>query len=307
MARARGRLDIALVPTLDALLTEKNVTRAAQKLGVTQSAVSHALRKLRDHFGDELLVRTPSGLVLTPRAERLAESVRKSLEVLDEVDADQPFDPKTAKATFTIAMADFVAIVLLPTLLERLGREAPGVDIVVRPLTAESERALESGAIDLLVAGARSAPAGCYRQKILDDGWVALVREDHPVLHDGLDRERYAALGHVLVAPRGSARGPVDDALEEAGLTRRIAVRVPQLHLGAFLLIETDFVMTTVAAAGRVVAYHLPLAVLDVPLDLPRVTWMQLWHERSQKDEGHAWLRGILAECAPHERGSRSA
>jgi DNA-binding transcriptional LysR family regulator len=195
-------------------------------------------------------------------------------------------------------MADFVALVLLPGLLARITAEAPGIEIVVRPLTADSERALENGSVDLLVASARSTPAGCLRQKILEDGWVCLVRRDHPVVREGLDRARFAALSHVLVAPRGSTQGAVDEALEDLGLSRNIAVRVPQLHLGAFLVARSDLVMTTIAAAGRVVAQHLPLAVLDVPLDLPRMTWVQLWHERHRRDDGHAFLRRAVADAS---------
>jgi DNA-binding transcriptional LysR family regulator len=294
----RGRLDLSLGPALDALLSERNVTRAASRLGVTQSAASHALRKLREHFDDELLVRAPSGFVLTERAERLADAVRRSLEVLEDVDRQRDFDPATTRRSFTLVMADFVALVLLPGLLARITAEAPGIEIVVRPLTADSERALENGSVDLLVASARSTPAGCLRQKILEDGWVCLVRRDHPVVREGLDRARFAALSHVLVAPRGSTQGAVDEALEDLGLSRNIAVRVPQLHLGAFLVARSDLVMTTIAAAGRVVAQHLPLAVLDVPLDLPRMTWVQLWHERNRRDQGHAFLRRAVADAS---------
>lgn len=300
--RPGRRLDLSLVPALDALLTERSVTRAAAKLGVTQSAVSHALRKLRAHFGDELLVRAPGGLVLTERAERLAAAVRRSLEVLDEVDREDEFDPETARRSFVVAMPDFAALVLMPSLMGRVAAEAPGIDVVVRPLTADSERALEGGSVDLLVASARSTPAGCLRQKIFEDGWLSLVRRDHPAARERLNRDRFAALSHVLVAPRGTARGPVDEALAAAGLSRRIALRVPHLQLGAYLVARSDLILTTTAAAARIVAEHLPLATVEVPLDLPRVTWVQLWHERNRRDEGHAWLRRALADSAANAR-----
>ncbi len=299
MAAKKRRFDLSLAPTLDAILSEKSVTRAATKLGVTQSAVSHSLRKLREHFGDELLVRAPDGFVLTARGERLAEAVRKSLDLLDAAEGDAPFDPSEARRTFTIAMADFVALVLLTPLLERVAKEAPNVEIVVRPLTNESERALETAAVDLLISHPRSTPAGCFRQKLADDGWLTLVRKGHPALRSGkLDLERFAALGHVLVAPRGFARGAVDEALEAAGKARRIAVRVPQLALAAFIVARTDLVTTAIASAARAAASHLPIALVETPLDLPRQTWVQLWHERSQRDEGHVWLRSLLVDVA---------
>lgn len=288
-----------LVPTLDALLEERSVTRAAARLGVTQSAVSHGLRKLRDHFGDELLVRSPSGLTLTPRAERLAEAVRKSLELLERADEEAPFDPETTHRSFTIVMADHVALVLLGGLVARVAAEAPNVDLVIRPLVTDSERALETGAVDLLVAGPRATPASCYRQKLADDGWVTLVREGHPLAGKRMDLDQFLALRHVLVAPRGVGRGPVDEALDAMGRRRRVAVRVPQLSLAAFLVARSDLVTTAIASAARVVAENLPIRAVETPLDLPAGTWIQLWHERSQRDPGHAWLRRILAEIAP--------
>jgi DNA-binding transcriptional LysR family regulator len=307
MANARKRqrrLELHLVPTLDALLTERSVTRAAAKLGVTQSAVSHGLRKLRDHFGDELLVRSPQGFVLTSRAERLADAVRRSLELLEQADEDAPFEPGEARRSFTIVMADFVALVLLTPLLERVEKEAPNVEIVVRHLTAESERALETGAVDLLIANSRSTPAGCFRQKLAEDSWVTLLREGHPTLRGGtsIDLARFIAMRHVLVAPRGTGRGPVDEALEAVGETRRIAVRVPQLSLAAFIVARTDLVTTAIASAARAAAKNLPITLVEPPLDLPRQTWVQLWHERSQRDSGHAWLRRVLAEVALRAR-----
>jgi DNA-binding transcriptional LysR family regulator len=297
--KRRGRLDLHLVPTLDALLEERSVTRAAARLGVTQSAVSHGLRKLREHFGDELLVRSPNGLSLTARAERLADAVRRSLELLERADEEAPFDPATTHRSFTIVMADHVALVLLGALVERVTNEAPNVDLVVRPLTSESERALETGAVDLLVAGTRSTPAGCYRQKLADDGWVTLVRADHPKVGKKMDLDQFLALRHVLVAPRGVGRGPVDEALDAMGRRRRVAVRVPQLSLAAFLVARSELVTTAIASAARVVAETLPIRAVATPLDLPPGTWMQLWHERSQRDSGHAWLRKVLGEIAP--------
>ncbi len=283
---------------LDALLTEQSVTRAAARLGVTQSAVSHALRKLRAHFGDELLVRAPGGFTRTARATRLAVAVRQSLALLERAEEEETFEPRTARRTFTIAMADFVALVLLTKLLARVASEAPGVDLVVRALTADSEQRLEAGTVDLLVAGARSTPSGCFRQKLCEDGWVTMLREDHPVLRHGLDIERFVGLRHVLVAPRGASRGPVDDALEVLDRTRRIALCVPQLSLAAFVVAHSDLVTTAVASSARVAAASLPVVTVAPPLALAPASWVQLWHERCQRDPGHAWLRKIVADVS---------
>lgn len=304
MARRRPpekpTLDLNLLVVLDALLVERSVTRAASRLGLSQSATSHALARLRDHFGDPLLVRTGDKLALTARATDLAEPVRGALAQLDgAVRGARAFDPARARRAFTVAMADHVGALLLPPLHARLARAAPDVDLRVAAVHRDIEAALDSDAADLLVtmsSGGDDAP-GLYQQRLFDDRYVCVVRRGHPATRRALTVEAYAALPHLLIAPRGG-RGIVDRELAARGLARRVAMQVPHALVAPHVVAASDLVLTVIARFARAYADILPLEVLDVPLALPALTCRQRWHERSHHDPAHAWLRARVVEAA---------
>ena len=303
MARRRPpekpTLDLNLLVVLDALLAERSVTRAASRLGLSQSATSHALARLRDHFGDPLLVRTGGKLVLTARANDLAEPVRGALAQLDgALRGARAFDPARARRAFTVAMADHLAALLLPPLHARIARTAPAVDLRVAAVHREIEAELDSDATDLLVTMSTGDDAqGLYQQRLFDDRYVCLVRRGHPAARRALTAEAYAALPHLLIAPRGG-RGVVDRELAARGLARRVAVQVPHALVAPHVVAASDLVLTAIARFARAYAAILPLDVIDVPLELPAVTCRQRWHERSHHDPAHAWLRARVAEAA---------
>jgi DNA-binding transcriptional LysR family regulator len=294
--RRSGRLDLSLLPSLDALLAERSVTRAAARLGVTQSAVSHALAKLRAHYGDPLLVRTPQGLVLTERAERLADVVRRTLDALDRADrGEQTFDPSAARRSFTVAMSDYVGLAVLPGLLAHLDRHAPGIDLVVRPVVPEIDHSLEAGTVDLVLAHLRDDSPGLYRQKLVEHRWLSVVRAGHAVLGRPMTLKAWAALKHVTVSLRGG-RGQVDEALARLDVRRRVAVKVPQFALAAFLVARSDLVLTLPEGAARLFASLMPLDVFEPPLALPSIVFWQIWHERNHHDPAHEWLRKVVSD-----------
>jgi DNA-binding transcriptional LysR family regulator len=216
--RSRDQLDLNLVRTLDALLAERNVTRAAARVGLTQSAASHALQRLRDHFDDPLLVRTAVGMTLTERAAALIAPVRDGLQLIERaVDDRADFEPAGARRTFTLAMTDYLGELLLPEVYARIAAEAPGVDLRVVSIVEDVERCLETDGVDLVLsmAAMREVPANLYRKQLFEEPYVCAVRSGHPLLDDEVTLERYCSAAHVLVAPRGG-RGVVDRMLARA-------------------------------------------------------------------------------------------
>lgn len=304
-------VDLNLLVALDALLEERSVTRAAQRLGLSQPATSHALARLRELTGDALLVRSGARLVRTPRAEALQPAVRAILDDVRRALEGDHFEPASARRAFTIASADYGELVLVPPLLRILAREAPGVDLVVRPVPEEPAEALAAGRVDLVlgVEPGRGAPGSLERRKLFDDGFVCLVRRDHPVLERELTVERFAAMGHLFIAPRGTRGGVVDDALGRRGLERRVVAMVPSFVAAPALVAESDLVVTLPSLLAARLAGPFGLRALEAPVRLPRFTISALWHARSRRDPAHAWLRATLVRAAGQvaARGSSRA
>lgn len=298
---------------LDALLDEGNVTRAARRVGLSQSAMSHALGRLRRSFDDQLLVRSGNRLVLTPRAEQLKGKLRAGLEQLARaVRGEVAFDPATSQRRFTIATTDIVAIRVLPPFLERMRREAPGLELQVVGLDERSVYdALEGGEIDLAHVVNRQSPPGFRRRLAFREGFACLARADHPSLRDGtLSLEDYAALPHALISPTGQGSGVVDRALAAIGLERRVSLRVQFFLLAPLLIANSDLVLTAPRRLSEQFASWAGLALFDPPLELPGFDVHGIWHERFQDDPAHRWLRAHLfaesesASCASSDSAS---
>ncbi len=300
LASARGRqLDLNLLVALDALLAEGNVTRAAERLGLTQPAMSHALNRLRALLDDPLLVRTPRGMVPTPRAEELAPAIRSALDDIDRALRGRPsFDPATSTRCFTIAAVDHGELVILPPLLARISAEAPGVDLLVRPLRLDKlEEELESGVIDLAF-GVISAEdnLATFRQRLFHESFVCLVRADHPKVGATISLEEFVALDHALVGPRGRRGGFVDSELQKLGLTRRVALMVPHFLVAPMMLAKSDLILTAPERIARAFAAILPLRIVPTPFELKGFDVSQMWHERQAHEPAHRWLRSLIVE-----------
>jgi DNA-binding transcriptional LysR family regulator len=291
-------MDPSLLPLLDALLELRNVTRAAKRVGLTQSAASHALARLREQLADPLLVRAGGGMALTPRARELVEPVRRAVQALEAVATDTPaFDPRRARRTFAIATGDYQGMTILPALYKRLAKAAPGVDLRILQLASGIEDLLETEALDLVLS--LSSPAtrpGLYRQRLFEEPYTCVVRDGHPAQR-ALTLEAFCALGHVLVAPRGQ-RGVVDHALAERGASRRVTVVVPGFGVAGHLVAGSDLVLTTPERVARALARTLPLRIVPPPLPVPPAVCWQQWHERTHRDPGHVWLRALVAEVS---------
>lgn len=295
-----ARLNLNLLVTLDALLEERNVSRAATRLGVTQSAVSHALRQLREHFGDPILVRVRGGMAPTTRAKALAGPVRRGLLALDQAMDDQPgFDPQTSTRSFTLASTDLVATIASPALVTDVSEVAPRVGLQMIPaMPQQLGLQLENGEVDLALVPGYTELATCKRRKLFEETFSCLVRTDHPRVGKRLTLERYIELGHVLISPTGEGRSTVDPLLAERGLTRHIAYRVRYFTAAPFVIADSDLVLTAPTRLCRLFAEALPLRVLSPPLPLPRFTIYAYWHPRWDADPGHRWFRERVVAMA---------
>ncbi len=295
-------VDLNLVLALDALLAERHVTRAAARLGITQSAASHALARLRDLFDDPLLVRGPRGTMMpTPRASALAPAIHRILVDLSAVvRGDAAFDPATARRTFHLGTSDYVELVLMPRLLERIQRTAPNVDLFLHTLTDHGDEALGSGAVDVVIGPPRSTarPAGSYEKHLFKESFTCIVRENHPLAASRLTLPRYCAAAHLLVAPRGTLGSYVDDALAAVGRTRRIALAVPHFLVVPYLIASSDLIATLATRVAETFADMLGLVTMPPPLALPKFDMALAWHERNHDDAPHRWLREQILAVA---------
>ena len=293
-------LNLNLLLVLDALNREQNVTRAAKRLGLTQSAVSNALAQLRLALGDPLFVRARRGVVPTERAQELAGPVRQALAIVDTaLEGTGAFDPQKSTRSFVIAASDYTEYVVLPALLRHLEREAPGVRIEVRSWGYhEVPASLEAGEVDLMLGYYGALPPGHHEQPLFQEEYVCIVRKGHPTVRGRLTLKRYLALGHVLVTQRPGSIGSVDTALGRMGLSRRIGARVSHFLMVPQLVAETDLVAALSRRIAEPALKALSLSLHAPPLELPKSSVGQVWHERTHDDAANRWLRGVMAQIA---------
>jgi DNA-binding transcriptional LysR family regulator len=291
-------IDTNLLLALEALLTERSVTRAAARLGVGQPAMSHSLARLREHFGDPLLVRRGRDLVLSEKARALLDSVTQATAALSRVFEERPgFDP-AAPRRFAVACTDLFSLRFVPELLATVEREAPGVELEVRPLVARSTEQILGDGVDLAFGVFEDVPPAINQEHLFSDPFVCVVRADHPAVeHEALSLESYVSLPHLEVAPAPQSRpgARIDRVLAAQGLKRRVKSRVPYFLLAAQILARTDQALTMTRSYAGVLATLGSLRVVAAPIELPPLAFSQIWLHRSDDDPGHRWLRATTA------------
>lgn len=288
------QVNLNLLVYLDMLLQERSVTKAAGRLGITQSAMSHNLRQLREIFGDPLLVRGRGGMQPTPRAEELRIPLRQGLTALRRTLEGEPaFEPATSSRRFVLAAGDAVAMLLLPPLLEQLQTTGPSVDLDVVPFDGRRYAAqLETGEVDLAVSAFFPDAPALRMKKLRPESFVCVVREDHPCVGETLDAATWAKLPHVLVSPQGTGGpGVVDRVLKKHGLERRVAVRIRYFLAAPMLVARTNLVLTVTRSLAEMFAKSLPVRLVEPPLELPTFSVGIGWHERVAKDPANRWIR----------------
>ena len=289
-------LDLNLLVVFDALYEERNVTAAAERLDLSQPAMSNALARLRRLMGDTLFVRTSEGMFPTPRAQELAGPVRQALaNIQSAIQQERAFVPARAQRTFTIAATDYAEFVLLPKLMEHLASVAPHIDLDVVSVGAEIPKTeLESGRVDLALGRFREIPRGIQAARLFEERFVCVVRVPHPVVRQHLSLKQFTTLSHVLVSARGAGPGVVDEALVQHGLQRRVALWVPHFLVIPIVVAQSDLIATLSERVARFFAPFLSLRVLTPPVQLSSYPVVQVWHERVQQDPAHHWLRELL-------------
>lgn len=284
-----NRVDLNLFVVLDTIYTERNLTRTAEVLCVTQPTVSNALSRLRGTFNDELFVRSPRGMVPTPLTENIIGRVRESLQMLEtSVLEGDVFDPASCDRTFQLSMNDDTAATLLPDIMETLSQQAPGVSLqnyLVR--RRELFSALASGQLDLAIdVIGRADPQLCH-QPLFKERYVCLVRPDHPLVGASLTTEQYLAMGHVHVSSRPTGLGIVDAELNRLGYQRDIRLRLQNHYTAPEVVSRTDLILTAPSHWAR----RTRLKVVELPLVMPGLQINLIWHRSADNDQASRWLR----------------
>lgn len=295
-----GAFDLNLLKVLHALLTERHVTRAAERLGRSQPAVSNALQRLRQSLGDDLLVRSPNGLALTPRAQLLQQPLRDLLALVDDtVLGPSPFDPATTDGVFRVALPDRLTIAIVPPLFERLHRAAPRLALQI--VTADRDHAVEllnADAIDAFV-GWVDPPQHLHSEFLLDEAPFCVMRRDHPLTR----RKRFtiAALlsyPHLAVSAAGGRTQIFDDRLAQHGLARHAQVILTSFTAVPHILRGSDMVGVFTRFAAEAFLPGDGLIKRPLPIDVGNITTSLIWHARYERDPRHAWLRAqITSVC----------
>ena len=304
-------LDLNLLRVFDEVMAERNLTRAARNLSLTQPAVSNALRRLRQTLGDELVQRSGNGMAPTPRAVAIWPAVREALRQLQESLVPSEFVAASATTAFVLAMADSTAVALIPGLNDILEGEAPGVVLRVVPLVTRDPRPmLDMEACDLaighfpsvlpdLTARAQSGQTLPFLfQRLYDGEYVCVMRKDHPLADGDLTLDRYCAARHMLVSFSGRPYGFIDESLAALGRERRLVLTVNQFFTAARVVANSNLLtvlprhfIDVTGLTGKLALRPLPLAVSPVHVDA-------LWHRRSEQRSEHAWLRQAVLRSA---------
>jgi DNA-binding transcriptional LysR family regulator len=293
-------LELRQLRVLDVILQERNLTRAAGTLGLTQPALSKTLKQLRRYFSDPLLVRVGNRMQPTPLALRLGPEVR---EILDRVTvlnaAHRPFDAATSAREFSFCVVDSGLIRLVPTLLDHLERHAPHVRLNVRNVNLNYlESWLESGQLDFAMGSYPSLTKHVRRQTLWSIRYVSLVRQAHPSAGERMSAKVLASERHVLVSTAGTGHShqQIEKSLERVVPSRNIVCRVPSFLAAAVVASRADVVVTIPSSLADSVASSLGLVVLQPGFKLPRIDVSQYWHERFHREPGSRWIRDVFSE-----------
>ena len=292
------RFDLNLLNVLDVMLQTKNVTMAAAKLGVTQSAVSNALNRLREGLDDPMFVRTSDGMMPTVRAEQLAIPVREALfQIRQALEQRAEFVPEQSNRTFRLFMTDAGQMVLLPALLELVATEAPSVNIETHQVPSPRARAeaMERDEIDLAIGYFLDFEGSFHFRNLFDENYVCMVRANHPNIQGSLSLDDFMSLSHLVFEPPGGGHRYQEHIVEtifaEHGIKRRVAARISHL-LGFSTMIEkTDLLTTIPYRLAEACAKYGNVQLLKPPIALPSFAVTQFWHERFHHDPGNRWLR----------------
>lgn len=289
-------LDLNLLLVFHEVFRERQISAAARRLKVTQSAVSNALARLRRSTGDELFVRTLEGMQPTPFAERMAEPVAAALGHLEEAfKPAEGFDPSSTRRRFTIAMTDVGETYFMPKLIAACAVQAPQVDIAsVRAGLVDLRAEMAAGRVDMAIGAFEDAPAVLYQRRLFRQDYVSLVRKGHPLASELSLLERFSTARHLVVTSMESPYDGINDALAKAGIALDAAFSVPHFAAVPYIVSTTDLVATVPRKLAERAAEPFQLQVTPSPLGLPALQTNMFWHRRYNQDEAGRWLRALV-------------
>ncbi len=297
-------LDLNLIRVFDALMAERSATRAGDRIGLSQPAVSAALNRLRHALNDQLFVRRGNEMVPTPRAEALAPLARAALSQIERmVEPPGSFDPAGLERHFTLMGSDFVSMLLMPALASRIRTAAPRVVLRLRDTSiGDVARQLREDAIDLAIEPALSPQEGVSAQTLFMSPFVVISARDHRVLADAgiapgdpIPMAVYSSLPHALRSVDGSLSGPIDYALAAAGQRRSVVLTVPQFEAVALAVAGGGYLAALPAQFAETVARRMALSIYRLPVEVPAAEVQMLWHARHDNERAHRWLREQVA------------
>ncbi|WP_367256168.1 LysR family transcriptional regulator [Pseudomonas sp. stari2] len=290
------RIDLNLLVILDALLSEQHVTRAAERLHLSQPAVSHALARLRDLLGDPLLVRAGSGLAPTARALELVAPLTEALAQVQSLLAPNTFDPASARRTFRLAMSDYGAAIILPGLIRTLRAEAPGIDLQISHASREGMvEGLLNGDIDLAAGVLPELPGELCSTPLFEERYVCLLDRQSLPAEGVLDLPTYLSRPHVLLEMRGSGTPEIERTLTALRERRRVAVSLPHWSVAPQFISGTDLILTVASRALKDVDDD-SLIVVPPPFEIAPFTFVSAWHKRRGGDQALNWLNRRIGE-----------
>ncbi len=291
-------LDLDWISVFDEVYQSGSVSKAAERLGLAQSAASTALNKLRRHFDDRLFTRTAQGMLPTPRAQELYPALREVLAQLEIARGSRvAFDPAKAQRVFRICLTDISEVVLLPALLGHLRQAAPGVRIETEIVSTASARRLEDGEVDLAVGFMPQLDAGFYQQTLFKQNFVCLVARNHPrITGSRMTVKRFSAEAHAVVSSSGTGHAIVDKTIARQGIERRVVTQLSSFLGVARIVARTELLVIVPRVLGEVLATQEPVKMVEPPFVLPPYAVKQHWHERFHADAGNMWLRRTMAQ-----------
>jgi DNA-binding transcriptional LysR family regulator len=289
-------IDLNLLVIFNQLLTERKVSKVAENLGLGQPAVSNALARLRKLFGDELFLRTSSGMQPTPFADQLAESIGYALGMIHgAVNARNSFDPATSKRTFSIGMTDIGEIYFLPLLMEKIQKVAPAVSIsTVRNTSINLKDSMEAGHVDLAIGLLPQLKAGFFQQRLFTQQYVCMFRQGHPLDKKKILPSDFFAADHVAIVSAGTGHGIVDEILDKNSPQRKVKLTVPHFVAVGHILQSTELVATVPERLAERMAIPFNLKYVAHPIKLPQIAINLFWHAKYHKDPANQWLRGLI-------------
>jgi DNA-binding transcriptional LysR family regulator len=294
-------LDLNLLLVFEAVLHEGNIARAAKRLHLSQPATSHALARLRARLKDQLFIRTPTGMMPTPRAERLAQPVRRALDELQFALDPEVFSPATAERSFSLGFNNFGAITLTAPLVMEAQRQAPRVRLSIRPSGAlDVFSLLDRGELDLVISG-QEAPTERFRaQTLIVDRYVAAMRRGHPAVQKTFDLDAFAKLPRLVISSSGENVAFVDTKLAAWGQAEPAMLEAPYLSAGA-ILAQSDMVAVLGSRIAEAFRHAWPIVISELPFESPALKSVMIWHRRFDDQPGHRWLRDLVATVARAE------